>query len=59
MITKKEYDIWKPKIKEYEKEQLRLSRVSNSVCNHLEGFQYWDGNRYVCYKCKEPPKTDC
>tara|TARA_R110001632_G_scaffold27493_2_gene73760 strand:- start:5193 stop:5375 length:183 start_codon:yes stop_codon:yes gene_type:complete len=58
MITKEEYNNWKPKIKEYEKEQLRLSCVSKSVCRHPDGFQDWDGDRYVCYKCKEPPNKN-
>lgn len=31
MITKEQYNYWKPQIVEYEKEQLRLSRVSGST----------------------------
>lgn len=31
MITKEVYTYWKARIKEYEKEQLRLSRVSGST----------------------------
>ena len=54
MITKEEYEKWKPKVKAYEK-QLRLSHIDDSICKHPMGYQDWNGDRYVCYFCKEPP----
>lgn len=38
MITKEVYDYWKPQIKQFEKEQFRLSRfIGNSQCPFCNG----------------------
>jgi len=57
-MTKEEYNYWKPKIAEYEKEQLRLSRVSgSSTCPFCGGTKTTPFVRYgKSQDCKECDK---
>lgn len=57
-MTKEQYNYWKPQIVEYEKEQLRLSRVSgSSTCPFFGGTKTTPFVRYgKSQDCKECDK---